>query len=398
MVVVGQICADLIPALPAHQGRLEALLTPGHLLEVGPMVISTGGGAANTGLALQRLGTPVRLLGKVGGDTLGRVILELLTRHAPDLGDTIVVAPEAQSSYTVILSAPGVDRTFLHYPGPNTTLCAADVPDGLLQCARVLHVGYPPLLNCMARNAGAELELLFRRARSLGVVTSLDMTMPDPAAETGAIAWPAFYARVLPWVDLFLPNIEETLFTLDRQLYTSLEAHSAGAGLLEQVDGDLLTAVSTRLLDLGAGVVGLKLGAQGMALRTTNDRRHLSRLESALSLPRRIWRNRELLAPAFQATLVGTTGAGDCAVAGFLSGILRGRSPEDTLTAAVATGSCNVEAADAISGVPSWDKVWERVNAGWQRIPTTLALRGWGWDESRGLWIGPSDRGGQLAA
>ena len=66
------------------------------------------------------------------------------------------------------------------------------------------------------------------------------------------------------------------------------------------------------------------------------------------------WCGRELWVPCFiPDTLVGTTGAGDATIAGFLTALLRGVSPERALTIASAVGACNVEAADALSGVRS---------------------------------------------
>ena len=67
------------------------------------------------------------------------------------------------------------------------------------------------------------------------------------------------------------------------------------------------------------------------------------------------------------------------------------------MTGAVAVGACNVEAADAVSGVPAWDVVQGRTQAGWEQLPVTLKLPGWGWDGNRKLWWGPHDRGGQWA-
>ena len=57
-VVAGHICLDIIPeiqALPA--GGFNETFLPGHLLEVGPATLSTGGVVFNTGLALPCLRT-----------------------------------------------------------------------------------------------------------------------------------------------------------------------------------------------------------------------------------------------------------------------------------------------------------------------------------------------------
>jgi sugar/nucleoside kinase (ribokinase family) len=85
--------------------------------------------------------------------------------------------------------------------------------------------------------------------------------------------------------------------------------------------------------------------------------------------------------------VVGTTGAGDCTIAGFLAGMLKGLSLEAALRGAVAVGACNVEQADAVSGIPPWDSVQGRLTAGWKTRETTLELDGWHYDSNESLWM-----------
>ncbi len=396
VIVAGHICLDVIPTLPDTHLELGTLLKPGGMLSVGPMVLSTGGVVSNTGLALHRLGTPVQLMGKVADDGFGRVILDLLRARDPELASGMLIAQGEHSSYTVILSSPGMDRVFMHYPGPNDTFCAADVPDKALSSAKIFHFGYPPVMRQMYLHEGSELEILFQRVQSHGLVTSLDMTLPDPDSEAGQLDWPALLARVLPRVDLFLPSLEEILFMLDRPRFEHLEQQAGEQNLISVVNGELLSELGQSLVNMGVAVAGLKLGDQGIYLRTTQDMARLNALATQLDLDAAAWADRELLAPTFRANLVGTTGAGDCALAGFLTGLLRWQTPEPVLVSAVAVGACNVEAADATSGVPSWDAVQRRVQDGWAQIPVTLKLRGWAWHETQRLWIGPHNQGGQL--
>jgi hypothetical protein len=89
------------------------------------------------------------------------------------------------------------------------------------------------------------------------------------------------------------------------------------------------------------------------------------------------WANREMWAPCFQVEVVGTTGSGDATIAGFLSALLRDMPIEEAMTAAVAVGACNVEAADALSGIRPWDETLRRVERGWPRHELTLTLPGW---------------------
>jgi sugar/nucleoside kinase (ribokinase family) len=398
IIVVGHTCLDIIPTLTGDANRLAEVLAPGGMWLAGPMVLSTGGAVPNTGLALHRLGTPVRLLGKVGDDLLGQVTLAIIGRQDAALAGAMITAPGADSAYTVILSSPGIDRTFLHYPGPNDTFGAADLSVEALEGGNLLHFGYPSLMRRMYLNEGAELVALLQRAREQGLVTSLDLSMPDGESEAGRIDWRELLRNVLPHVDVFLPGVEEVLWMLDPRRYARWVDEAAGGSVVSGVDGGLLGELADTLLAFGATVVGLKLGSQGMYLRTTSRRDRLDAFAPLMSVNPRAWLNRELLAPAFQAQLVGTTGAGDCAVAGFLTALVKGLDPEAALTGAVAVGACNVEAADAVSGVPTWEDVQRRVADGWARIPTTLRLRGWGWEPDRGLWFGPWDRGGLIAS
>ena len=100
------------------------------------------------------------------------------------------------------------------------------------------------------------------------------------------------------------------------------------------------------------------------------------------------WAEQELWAPCFRVNVVGTTGSGDATIAGFLSALLRGFSPRRAVNAAVAVGACNVEAADALSGIRSWEETLARIQAGWERHSMVLDTPGWSFAPEDGLWVG----------
>jgi sugar/nucleoside kinase (ribokinase family) len=103
------------------------------------------------------------------------------------------------------------------------------------------------------------------------------------------------------------------------------------------------------------------------------------------------WASRELWSPIFQTDTVGTTGAGDAAIAGFLAALLRDMSPIEAVTIAGAVGACNVEAPDAVSGIRSWDETLARIRGGWPRKALKFNAPGWRFDELQQVWIGPND-------
>ena len=390
-VVAGHICLDVIPDLSAiRPGELEALFQPGHLIEVGPITLSTGGAVSNTGLALHRLGVPTWLMGKVGDDLLGQAVRQIVGSHGPHLADGMVVDAMADTSTTIIVNPPSVDRTFLHCPGANDAFGADDVRYDVVAQACLFHFGYPPLMGRMYEDNGAQLAEIFRRVKEMGATTSLDMALPDPTSAAGRADWATILQSVIPYTDVFLPSIEETLYMLHRETYEELSRAAGGGGLLPSITPPLLSDLSRQLLEMGGRIVGFKLGNRGLYVRTA-DRPAIEALGRARPSNPATWSNRELWAPCFQVDVAGTTGAGDATIAGFLSALLRDTSPEAALTAAVAVGACNVETVDAVSGIRPWDETLRRVAAGWAQRRLDIDTPGWRFDAGHRLWVGPGD-------
>jgi len=374
-VVAGHICLDIIPGID-HGFKLE----PGRLYEIGAPTIATGGAVSNTGIALHVLGVDTTLMGKLGNDSLGHSILEVLRTRAPALADGMVVVDGAVSSYTVVLSIPGTDRIFLHCPGANNSFASADVCMDRLRGAAVFHFGYPAFMAATYANGGAELMRMYRLAKGAGVTTSLDLGMPDPGGPGGQADWGAILAGTLPLVDVFMPSADELLYGLDRSRF----GHGDNLGA-----GDL-SRLGQRLLDMGTAVAAIKLGARGMYLRTGSAAR-LRAMGPAAPAGLGAWADRELWFPIFRVEhFVGATGAGDAAIAGFLAALLKGLDIVAAGRFANAVGACNCEAADAVSGVRSWEETTRRVEAGWPTVPFTVAEGGWR-EGALGVWRGPAD-------
>ena len=95
-----------------------------------------------------------------------------------------------------------------------------------------------------------------------------------------------------------------------------------------------LAKLADTLLGLGVPIVLIKLGDQGLYLRTSEDVSRLSNRAAWRDFDWKAWRNRELLAPCFDVEVVGTTGAGDCTIAGFLMAMLQGQRPEAAIRSA----------------------------------------------------------------
>ena len=393
VAVAGHICLDIIPTFDDRRRDFSTLVAPGALTVVGPALTATGGVVSNTGLALNRLGITPLLIAKIGTDTFADIVTGLLRAEHPSLGEGLIAEDDCDTSYTIVFSPPGTDRSFFHCPGANDDFSGEDIKQTHLDGIRLFHFGYPPIMRNMFRNDGDELKRLFKRIHRKNIVTSLDMANPDPSTESGRADWKRILARVLPHVDLFMPSLEEILYMIDRDTLDSLAALQGQTGFMAHIDTRLLDRVAEQLIGMGASVVGIKLGDQGLYLRSGAD---ISRLSRAAGDDAEVscWSGRQLLAPCFKTRVVGTTGAGDCTFAGLLCGLLCGLDPIDAITMAVAVGACSTEGSDAVSGVPALAAVIDRINTGWQRLDILFETHGWVWDETGGVWKGPRDRSG----
>ena len=395
-IVAGHICLDIIPTLKGN----TITFAPGRLIEAGRAVLATGGPVSNTGLALHKLGVRTRLMGKVGNDLFGQAILQVIRGYEPELATGMVVAPGEESSYSVIISPPGTDRVIIHAPGCNDTFQASDVYYDLLKNARLFHFGYPPLMANMYRNDGKELVALFQQAKATGVTTSLDLSLPEAESLAGRANWRTILAATLPYVDIFLPSIEELLLLLHRPLFEKFTAEAKGGSIIEYIQPDVVSLLGKSLLDMGVSIVGIKMGHRGLYVCTA-DAVTLAQMGHARPPVKFAnWVSRELWSPCFATRVVGTTGSGDATIAGFLMGFLKGMTPEATLATACAVGACSVEAADALSGVRSWPETLERIANGWPRLQLeakgrpalAMADVGWHWNARHEVWVGPMNQ------
>jgi sugar/nucleoside kinase (ribokinase family) len=391
VVVAGHICFDIIPAFLTPKGTsLSSLFVPGKLINMGPMTFSSGGPVSNTGIGLKILGVNAALMGKAGDDMLGENLLQFLKKR--DVAEGMAVVPGEQTSYTVVISPPGVDRVFLHNPGANNTFSSKDVDYDRVSRAKVFHFGYPPLMRTIQENRGRELVKIFKRVKSLGVATSLDMSLPDPNSESGRVDWRAVYQDLLPWVDFYLGSIEETMFILDRPQFDQLNARAKGHDPLNDLDLDSLPPLGKTLLEMGTRVAVMKCGWKGYYIRTSDEAR-MSEIGRSAPADLENWAGRELHCESFHVPNVATaTGAGDSSIAGFWAAYLRGLSIEQCIEMACAVGGCNVTAFDAISGLKSWDETTRLVKDGWPRNRLDQDESYWKYDQPRALRIGAKDR------
>ncbi len=265
--------ADLVPGaevlgepggMDALTGTLEALGGP-------PVSVSAGGSAANTVYALRRMGLLTGYVGAVGEDEAAPVLAE-------GLGDPMYLGlvRRGRSGRTVIAVGPDGDRSITVFANTNDSLSPGDVDHLLLARARIVHlsafVGDLPL--------EAQVEAVRRLPSDIRVTL-------DPGA---------LYA--LRGVDGIAPLLERSEVVLP------------GEGELLMMTGARdREEAAEMLMDMGAGVVVVKMGRLGMHT---------------------YWPGGEYQLFAQPVEVEGdSVGAGDVADAGYLAGMLAGLEPRE---------------------------------------------------------------------
>lgn len=363
VIAAGHICLDITPVFPnkkVHQ--VSDILLPGKLIQVNKADVHTGGSVANTGLAMKILGADVTLMGKVGKDTFGDMICNILKKYDADKG--MICMEGEETSYSVVLAIPGTDRIFLHNPGANDTFSSEDIPDIVLQEAALLHFGYPPLMKKMYQNGGDELLSLMKRAKKLGCITSLDMAAIDSDTEAGQLDWNQILKGVLPYVDIFVPSVEEICYMLDRERFKNWQERAAGKDITEILDVEKdIKPLAECCMQYGVKILLIKCGVPGIYYRTAE-----SKLLRELDLNVDDWAQKEGFEKSYvPERVLSATGAGDTSIAAFLTAMLEGYSLEETMRLTTATGACCVTSYDALSGLQPFSVLKEKIDAGWKK-------------------------------
>jgi sugar/nucleoside kinase (ribokinase family) len=278
---------------------LDHLPRAGELITVDELVLNIGGGAANTAVDLARLGVTAAVRARVGDDIFGRFATETLRAHKVDTR-ALMIDPTLATSQTLIVNVRGEDRRFIHSVGANAGFVASDLDAVLEQPPRVLHIGYFLIL---PRLDAGELAERFARARRAGTVTVLDVATPGP----GNYLEPLKVA--LPHTDVFVPNADEAELILG--------------------ETDAIRQART-FHDLGARQVVITRGELGVVSVSDALRVRLG---------------------AYPIAFVDGSGGGDAFNAGYIAGVLEGRSELDCLKLASAVGASCVRAVGTTAGV-----------------------------------------------
>lgn len=293
VVCMGILVADFFPDL------LDRMPDPGELSLIKSIALSTGGCAANTAIALAKLGVNTGVVGRVGDDTFGGFIKRDLEKQGVDTA-AIAATTDWETSKTIIIAVKGEDRRYLHLLGANAGFGAQHVDIDYLNQSKVLYVG--GFLGIPGFSFKDMVDLL-RSVHQRGIKTVLDVIVPEKGA------YKRGFQELLPYVDVFLPNSDEA------EIIT---------GSHEAKDQAKIFA------DMGAQTVVITLGGNGSLMRTKDT---------------------AFQAGTFAVPFVDGSGAGDAFDAGFIYSMLSGDPLPVSLRKASAMGASCVRALGCADGL-----------------------------------------------
>jgi sugar/nucleoside kinase (ribokinase family) len=261
--------------------------------------LGLGGCASNTALALAKLGIQVGTSGCVGDDTFGRFIVESLTQGGVDTRG-IHQIDGMGSACTMIVNVVGQDRRFISTVGANTQLTVDKIPADWARQAKAFYIGGFFMLPGLETD---EAVAMLRAARAAGATTLLDVVLYGDRKHMPVLE------RILPEVDVFLPNDDEAAVL---------------TGLSDPLDQ------AERFRQAGARTVVITCGDRGSLLVADNLR---------------------LRAGVYPTEFVGGAGSGDAFDAGYIAGLLAGEDPAGCLRWGSALGASCVRSIGATESV-----------------------------------------------
>lgn len=194
VVVIGELNVDII------LNNIHQLPEIGKEILADNLNLTLGSSSAILASNLSSLGEKVAFIGKIGNDKFASIILDVLEAKKVNIS-RIVVSNSLNTGATIVLNYDQ-DRANITFPGAMVDLTLNDIDWRYLSTASHLHFS-SVFLQPAIKN---DLPILFSRAKSAGLTTSLDPQW-DPEEK-----WDINLRELLPNLNIFMPNMAEFKF------------------------------------------------------------------------------------------------------------------------------------------------------------------------------------------
>lgn len=294
---VGILVADAI-AKP-----VEKIPSKGKLELVDTLGLYTGGCACSAAIDMAIIGRDVSIIGKIGNDGFGMFMKNSLEQKGVRTSG-LIVDPDGATSASLVIVTPDGERSFIHCTGSNGTLVESDIPYDEISEAKIVFVAGTML---MPMFDGEQCAIFLKKCKEMGKITVLDTAWDSKGR------WMDVLRPCMPYIDYFLPSIEEAI-------------ELSGKTEPEEIADTFLAA--------GPHTVVIKTGKNGCFIKTKSGEKYTIPTYTRIKA-------------------VDTTGAGDSFCAGFLSALVKGKSLPECGKFANAVGTHCVMAKGASTGIKS---------------------------------------------
>lgn len=293
-------------------GEMMVLLVaaePGPLEQVNTFHKMTAGAETNVGIALARLGANVSWASRLGDDTMGRYLKNVMQQEGIDCS-RVQMVPRERTGFMLKGKVTEGDPPIEYYRSGSaaSAMTADDMDVEWLSQARHLHVtGIFPALNA---GTFALTVAAMQHMRRAGGTVSFDPNL-RPALWGSTDLMRARLNELATLADWVLPGLEEGHILTGTDTEEGIAAFYQG---------------------LGAQAVVVKLGARGAFAQVGDS---------------------SFLVPGYPVErVVDTVGAGDGFAAGLISGRLDGLDWQASVRRATIIGACAVQVAGDTEGYP----------------------------------------------
>lgn len=301
VTVVGSLNIDHVLKVNTLPLRGETLISNGYDM-------SGGGKGANQAIAIARLGIFVNMIGKVGGDIFGEILIKNLTESGVKMKGVIVDKSQRTGAAFITVDRDGAN-TIVVVPGANQRLTADDIRT--------------------------------KRSQILeSNIVVLQMEIP-----TDIISYVISFAKKLGKLIIlnYAPAVNIDMNILEKVDYL----------IMNEIEIKYLTGISFDFRNIDILVrklrkffnknVVITLGGKGAVLVTLKD---------------------EILrVPTYEIESVDSTGAGDAFIGGFILGLVTKKSIEDCIVIGNAAGALSVTKLGAQSSLPYKDELNNFLNS-----------------------------------
>lgn len=302
VVCIGVVLMDLpLGPLDEQIFHKETTMVPG-------IRLTTGGDAFNEAVILARLGKKPALLGQIGADLLGDLVVKRCEEEGVDYS-FLRRDSDTDTRINVVVIGKDGQRHFIKTQSRGSSgFHPGEIDYSFTGRAKAVSLAS---IFCSKLKDPAFVYETLKAAREQGLITFADMVPMTDGETISSIE------KSLPYLDYFMPNAEEA------ELLT---------GLREPDD------MADFLLDYGVKNVIVKLGREGCLIKNKKVR---------------------LLIPAFPADAVDTTGAGDNFAAGFITAVMDGMDLKYCGNFANAVAAASTESVGAVGGVKNIKQIQE---------------------------------------